>query len=158
MAVVLLEKKIRMGSKFAFILILAFFAGCSIRTEKPSGQSTKNTESAAFVFLEEFHNFGSLQAGEIVSYSFCFKNTGTSRIKVENAEADCGCITVEYPKEEVLPGDSAYVDVIFNSAGETGKVYKEITVITSAGNNKKKAKLAIAAQVKNELINIYSAN
>jgi hypothetical protein len=153
----LLEKKIRMNKNFILILILAFFLGCSNRAEKPAVEPNKNTGYSDFVFLEEFHNFGSLQAGETVSYSFCFKNTGTKGINVENAETDCGCITVDYPKEKILSGDSAYVDVIFNSAGETGKMYKEITIFMNAGH-KKKVKLAIAALVKNELINIYSAN
>ncbi len=157
MDAVLLEKKIRMNKSFIVILTLSFFFACSNRTERPAARSNKNTGSPAFVFLEEFHNFGSLQTGEIVSYSFCFKNTGASGIKVENTETDCGCITVDYPKEEILSGDSAYIDVIFNSAGETGKVYKEITISMNDGI-KKKVKLAIAALVKNELINIYSEN
>lgn len=140
-----------------FILILPFFIGCSNRADNTGKQSNKNTKSAEFVFQEEFHNFGSLQAGEIAAYSFCYKNTGTSGLKIENAEPDCGCITVEYPKEEISHGDSAYVDVIFNSAGETGNVYKEILIKTNAAN-KKEVKLAIAAHVKNELINIYSVN
>jgi len=154
---VLLEKKIRMNRNFIVILTLSFLFGSCSRTEKPAAESQKNTESPAFVFPEEFHNFGSLQAGEIVSYSFCFKNTGPSGINVENTETDCGCITVDYPKEEILSGDSAYIDVIFNSAGEAGKVYKEVTISMNA-DGKKKIKLAIAALVKNELINIYSEN
>ncbi|MFA5419758.1 MAG: DUF1573 domain-containing protein [Bacteroidales bacterium] len=139
------------------ILILPVFTGCSNQADKTGNQSNKNTGSAAFVFQEEFHNFGSLQAGEIVAYSFRIKNTGTGKLKILNAKVDCGCITVEYPKKEIIQGDSAYVDVIFSSAGETGNVYKEILIITNAGN-KKNAKLAIAAHVKNESINIYSAN
>lgn len=138
-----------------FILILTVLIGCSNRTDHASGEPDKNTVSAKFVFQEEFHNFGTLQAGEVVAYSFCFKNTGITALKIKNAKSDCGCMTVEYPKEEIIPGDSAYVDVIFNSAGETGKIYKEIMITTGAGN---KTTLAVAADVKNDLINIYSIN
>lgn len=141
--------------KVLFILAIAVFSGCNSPSEKTDVNANRNNGTASFVFLEEFHNFGALQAGEIVSYGFCLKNTGTAGIKIEKTETDCGCITVGYPQLEIMAGDSAYVDVIFNSAGETGNVYKEITVFTNAG---RKAKLAIAAQVKNELINIYSAN
>lgn len=156
--VALSEKKSRMKNKGIFaILILGFFFGCRNPVEKRAVDPGKNTGTAGFAFLEEFHNFGSLQAGEIVSYSFCLKNTGTGRISVENVESDCGCITVDYSKEEIQSGDSAYVDVIFNSAGETGRVYKEISVSVNAGR-KETVKLAIAALIKNELINIYSEN
>jgi len=140
-----------------FILIIASFTGCSNKTRQSGEQTNENTDAPEFVFQEEFHNFGSLQAGELVSYSFCLKNTGTNKIKVENAETDCGCLTAEYPEEEILPGDSAFVDVLFNSSGETGKVYKEIAVTINAVH-KQQVKLSIAALVKNELINIYSTN
>lgn len=138
-----------------FMAILLVFAGCVNRAERPANQPDENTETVKFVFQEEFHNFGTLQAGEIAAYSFCVENAGTKALRIENAETGCGCITVEYPREEIVPGDSAYVEVIFNSAGETGKVYKEITITTNA-TDKNRTNLAIAAYVKNELMNIYN--
>jgi hypothetical protein len=139
----------------AYITVLAILVGCRSGGEKPAVQG-KNGRLADFVFREEFHNFGSLQAGEIVSYGFCIRNTGTAGLKIENAETDCGCISVDYPEETIAPGDSAFVDILFNSAGETGKVFKEI-VLTTNVPNKKKAKLGIAAEVENELIKMHSS-
>ena len=139
----------------ACITVLAILAGCQSGGKKPAAQE-KNSRLADFVFREEFHNFGSLQAGEIVSYGFCIRNTGTAGLKIENAETDCGCISVDYPKETIAPGDSAFVDILFNSAGEAGKVYKEI-VLTTNVPSKKKAKLGIAAKVENELIKMNSS-
>ncbi len=138
-----------------FMAILLVFTGCVNQAERPADQPDENTKAVKFVFQEEFHNFGTLEAGEVVAYSFCVKNAGTKVLKIENAESDCGCITAEYPREEIIPGDSAYVEIIFNSAGETGKVYKEITIATNAAD-KNGTKLAIAAYVKNELLNIYN--
>jgi len=139
-----------------FILILLGTAGCQGTSNKTARQTRKKPGTVKFVFQEEFHNFGPLQAGEVVVYSFAVKNEGTAGLKMENAKTDCGCITVDYPNETIQPGKTGYVDVEFNSAGETGNVYKEIVITTNA--EKKEIKLAIAAQVKNELINIYSEN
>ena len=139
-----------------FILILLGTAGCQGTSNKKDSQAKKKQGTVKFVFQEEFHNFGPLQAGEVVVYSFAVKNSGTAGLKMKNAKSDCGCITVDYPKEIIQPGETGYVDVEFNSAGETGNVYKEIVMTTNA--DKKEVKLAIAAHVKNELINIYSEN
>lgn len=142
---------------FLSVLFLSFLVGCTGRTDGDGRGPEKNTGDAAFVFQEEFHNFGSLQAGEIVVYSFPVQNTGTRDLFIEHAETGCGCITVDYPDAAIKPGETAYVDVTFNSGGETGKIYKEIVITTNAAE-KKEAKLAVAAHVKNEMINIYSAN
>ncbi|MDD4191146.1 MAG: DUF1573 domain-containing protein [Mangrovibacterium sp.] len=141
--------------QWLFISMLLLFSGCRDRTKSPVSGPDENTDTATFVFQEEFHNFGSLQAGEIAAYSFCLKNTGTKALRIEDAQSDCGCITVEYPKEEVSPGDSVYVDILFNSAGETGRLYKEVAIITHAAGSKIKKDLAIVADVRNDRINIY---
>lgn len=137
------------------ILLLLAFA-CQNATQKKQESSSENQGVPKFAFLQEFHNFGTLQAGEIVAYSFQFTNTGDADLMIEKAESDCGCITVEFPREAIQPGKAGNVEVIFNSAGEVGKVYKEIILFSNV--EQKETKLAIAATVQNELINIYSKN
>ena len=142
--------------KLLSILIFIIAFGCQNPPNRTNNQSTTDQGTTEFVFQEELHNFGSLQAGEIVAYSFQFNNTGTKALIIERAESDCGCITVEFPSEEINSGESGYVEIIFNSAGEVGKVYKEIKLISNAED--KETILSITANVKNELINIYTKN
>lgn len=139
----------------AIILLLLAFA-CQNNTQKKQGPSSENQGTPKFAFLQEFHNFGTLQAGEIVAYSFRFTNTGDGDLVIEKAESDCGCITVEFPREAIHAQEAGFVEIIFNSSGEVGKVYKEIILYSNTEPNK--TKLAIAATVQNELINIYSKN
>ncbi|KOH45152.1 DUF1573 domain-containing protein [Sunxiuqinia dokdonensis] len=136
----------------AAIVMLLVLLGCQNKDSK----TTTNTGTPKFEFQEEFYNFGSLQAGEVVSFSFGFSNSGDGTLIIEKVEADCGCITIHFPEEPIAPGESDFIEVVFNSAGETGRIYKEIMVY--ANTQAPTAKLAIVATVNNELINLYSKN
>ena len=137
-----------------FIIICLLALAC-VNNKSNSADSPKEEGIAKFEILQDFHNFGDLKAGETVAFSFEIKNTGNTGLLIKKLETDCGCIDVEYPKEKINPDDSAYIEVIFNSAGEVGRVYKTITVFTNA---EEEGSLAISATVKNELINLYSKN
>lgn len=137
------------------LLIITLFA-CQNTKEKTSGKPVKSEGLPEFEFREEFHNFGALQAGEIVAWYFHFTNSGNGPLIIEKYETNCECVEVIFPQKEIAPGQSAYIEVIFNSAGETGRIYQEIKVY--ANTSKAVQKLAIAATVENELINLYSKN
>lgn len=136
--------------------MLLVLAGCQSKNSKPSDKTTTNSGTPEFEFQEEFYNFGSLQAGEVVAYSFQFTNPGDGVLIIEKIESDCGCITSHFPEEPIEPGISDFIEIVFNSAGETGRIYKEIRVY--ANTQPEISKLAIAATVENEIINLYSKN
>ncbi len=102
------------------------------------------------VFDKEIHNFGTLKDGEIISYSFLFRNTGGSPLKIVKAEKSCGCIEVRFSRDPISPGDSSTVEVILNTEGEWGNVIREATIVTSEGEHKE---LKIGAYVENKQFN-----
>ena len=57
----------------------------------------KSDESgiAKFVFSEEIHNFGSLNAGEVVSFTFIFRNEGTKSLNITGVDSGCSCTEVK---------------------------------------------------------------
>jgi hypothetical protein len=140
-------------SVLTFCLIL--ISSCSSGTKKqvPANQDNE-TGVAKFVFLEEIHNFGSLKAGEIVSFTFVFRNEGTKTLTITNVDSGCGCTEVKIPNKEIGPGKEGQIEVIYNSAGEVGKQLKTITLFSNA--EQKQKQLFIKANVTNELIEIYS--
>ncbi len=136
--------------------MLLVLAGCQNKNSNPSDKTTTNSGAPKFEFQEEFYNFGSLQAGEVVAYSFQFTNHGDGALIIDKIESDCGCVTSHFPKEPIDPGTSDFIEVVFNSAGETGRIYKEIMIY--ANTQRAITKLAIAVTVDNELMNLYSKN
>lgn len=109
---------------------------------------------AEFAFSEEMHNFGSLNAGEIVSFTFTFRNTGNKTLEITNVDSGCGCTEIKIPEKSIAPGDEGQIEVIYNSAGEVGNQLKTITITTNAEQAQKQ--LFIRANVTNDLIKIYS--
>ena len=83
-------------------------------------------------FENDMHDFGLLMAGENISYSFKFTNTGNADLVISGCDASCGCTVADYPHERIAPGKTGYVTVSFKSAGMSGQVMKEVIVATNA--------------------------
>lgn len=87
-------------------------------------------------FEKTEHDFGTINQGDKVTYSFVFKNTGATDLVIANAVGSCGCTVPEYPKEPLKPGESAKMKVSFNSAGKSGRQQKTVTVSTNTAAGK----------------------
>lgn len=82
-------------------------------------------------FTASEYDFGDINQGDKVSYTFEFKNTGNAPLIISNARASCGCTVPQWPKEPVAPGETSKIDVVFNSAGKRGRQTKSITITTN---------------------------
>jgi hypothetical protein len=132
-------------------LILAVFI-ISCNKNQPKNKKTVAEGITEFEFNKEIHNFGSLNAGEIVIFNFVFKNMGKNNLIITNIESDCGCINANYKSDPIMPGNEGFIEVRFNSSGLFGKQYKSIAVNV---NTKEKIKyLAVVADIKNEQLEI----
>lgn len=125
--------------KATFLAILAVslaFGACNSpegsKSPAESGSQAQDTSQAArpvISFEKQVHDFGKIVAGEVVEYSFKFKNTGNRDLLISRAEASCGCTIPEWPKAPIRPGDSAYIKVKFDSKGRPeGYTEKEIYI------------------------------
>lgn len=129
-------------------------SSCSPGAKKAPADKSSESGEAKFVFSEEIHNFGSLKAGEVVSFTFTFKNEGTGALIIDSIDSGCECTEVKIPDQPVQPGQEGHIEVIYNSAGEVGKQLKRIILFTNSEQAKKE--LYIKADVKNEIIEINS--
>lgn len=145
----------RIGNYSLVVIILFLLFSCGnhsnkSREVKQQVPSTENLSSPGIVFLRELHNFGTLKSGEIVSFSFVFINSSKVPITIKKVETSCGCIKVNYDKNEIGRGEKSSVEVIFNTSGEWGNQLKMVHVETSLGEIKE---LRIGAYVENEKFN-----
>ena len=137
------------------ISLLTIFASCGDRGSTGNRvtkeiKSPEKKEPGKIVFDKEIHNFGTLKDGEIVTYSFVFRNSGGSPISIIKAEQSCGCIEIRYNKNSIKPGETSFIEVLFNSAGEWGNQIKGVTIETSEGEQKE---LQIGDYVENKQFN-----
>ena len=145
--------------KFKWFLILWFgviaLTTCNNPPAKPSGPSASNHSNqkkspGKIEFTNEMHNFGTLKAGETVSFSFQFRNSGGSSFHLTKVEPTCGCLSVRYDKDSIESQTVSAIEVIFQSAGEWGNQIKTVDIETSDGETKT---LTIGAYVENEIFN-----
>lgn len=87
---------------------------------------------AAITFDADLHDFGRITQGESISYSFHFRNTGTSDLVISGCSATCGCTVADFPRGRIAPGKDGYITVSFNSQGKIGQQYQEVTVSSNA--------------------------
>lgn len=100
----------------------------------------------AIKFNKMEHSFGEIIQNSENKYSFTFKNTGVEPLVISNAKGSCGCTVPNYPKEPVLPGASATIDVVYSPGMQSGSQTKTVTI--TANTDPIQTVLNISADVK----------
>jgi hypothetical protein len=62
---------------------------------------------------------------------FKFTNTGAAPLVITNAQGSCGCTVPTWPKEPIMPGQSEYIKVSYDTQ-RTGQFTKSVTLTTNA--------------------------
>jgi hypothetical protein len=75
-------------------------------------------------------DYGKIVQGSEPIRVFKFKNTGTEPLVITSASASCGCTVPNYPKEAVKPGESAKIEVRYDT-NRVGPFQKTITITTN---------------------------
>ena len=89
----------------------------------------KGTASISFDKTE--YDFGTVNEGAIVETSFKVTNSGKTDLVITNAKGSCGCTVPVWPKAPIKPGESADIDVKFNTSGKPNRQSKTVTLTTN---------------------------
>jgi Protein of unknown function (DUF1573) len=124
--------------KYILILMVATaFIACNMRrSDKVVDDAVKQMATAALdttmvELIDSVYNFGKVAEGEKVTFNFRFKNIGTKPLVITSTTASCGCTVPEKPEKPVLPGETGFIKVVFNSKGKMGHNEKNITVMAN---------------------------
>lgn len=121
-----------------FLWVSLFFISCdSVNKDKtaadPASQTAiAATDSTTVQIIDSSYNFGKVSDGEKVEFSYRFKNTGTKPLVIEDASASCGCTVPQKPEKPILPGETGFIKIVFDSKGRVGNAYKTVTVRSNA--------------------------
>jgi hypothetical protein len=90
-------------------------------------------------------NYGTIEQGADPLRKFKFKNTGTEPLVITNAVGSCGCTVPEWPKKPIMPGETASIDVRYDTQ-RIGPFTKTVTLTTNESTTSQY--LTIAGEVK----------
>lgn len=93
-----------------------------IADAKPEGPLPK------LEFAKVDHDFGTISEGEVVEYTYSFKNTGEAPLIIQSAQGSCGCTVPDWSKQPVPVGGTGFVKAKFNSKGFSNIQNKTVTV------------------------------
>ncbi len=126
----------------AFILTASIsfsLISCDVRTKDKIADNTNqaaitsdSTAPTTVQLIDSVFDFGKITDGEVVEFSYRFKNAGNHPLVISNASASCGCTVPEKPEAPVKPGETGFIKVKFNSEGRVGVAHKTVTVESNA--------------------------
>ena len=110
-------------------------ATTKINKENLENASNRDAEikkgTASIAFDKTVYDFGTVNEGDIVETSFEVTNSGKTDLVITNAQGSCGCTVPVWPKAPIKPGETAKVDVKFNTSGKPNKQSKTVTLTTN---------------------------
>jgi hypothetical protein len=107
---------------------LAGTASKSITPETQPAEEKPEGPLPVMEFVDDNHDFGTIKEGDVVEYTFKFKNTGDAPLIIQNASASCGCTVPDWTKNPIEAGSTGFVKAKFDSKGKSGIQNKTITV------------------------------
>lgn len=135
------------------ILAIALY-GLSCTSGSQQSDEERRNDYAAYIdnptemsFEKMEHDFGVVEEGEQVRYTYKFKNTGDQNLILINVKASCGCTVPEdWPRNPIAPGETGEIKVVFDSQDRIGNVRKSIRV--EANTNPTLSELILTGTVK----------
>jgi hypothetical protein len=118
-----LEKRVAALEKRSGVMPVSQTSTASATSEIPENgalpiMSFENTE----------YDFGVVNEGEVVEYTFKFTNTGKSPLLINKATATCGCTVPEWPKQPVGVGEAGVISVKFNTTNKPNMQTKYVNI------------------------------
>jgi len=107
-----------------FLLLLIVVAG-AFRVSNPG----------AMTFDELKFNFGFIHQGDVVTHEFTFTNTGDEPIIIQDAEVQCHCTTVDFPRTPIAKGQKGTIKVTFDSKSAIDRQERTVIVKSNASNS-----------------------
>ena len=121
-----------------FLLVMITIFSCDnrrkdkIADDKATQIALALKDSTTVQIIDTVFNFSKITDGEKVEYSYRFKNTGNKPLVIVEASSTCGCTVPEKPEKPIMPGETGFIKVVFDSKGRVGTTHKLIKVISNA--------------------------
>ena len=90
-------------------------------------------KGAVAQFAQTEIDYKKIEKGADPLRKFSFKNVGDEPLIISNAQGSCGCTVPTWPKEPIMPGQTATIDVRYDTQ-RVGPFSKSVTLTTNEAN------------------------
>ena len=132
-------QKLKKLKKYILVLLVcSAIVSCDVRRKDKIADDSETQKALALKdsttvqIIDSAYNFKTVTDGEKVMYSYRFKNIGTKPLVIVEATASCGCTVPQKPEKPILPGETGFIKIVFDSKGRVGEAHKSISVISNA--------------------------
>ncbi len=109
-----------------------------IRNPIQSDGTIDSSNLARIEFDHTSYDFGIIDQGDTIRHVFEFENKGNIPLLISDVRSTCGCTVPQWPKDQIQPGASETIEVLFDSSTKEGNQNKAITVYSNTIPNETK--------------------
>ncbi len=102
-------------------------------------------QAAEFSIDKSVHKFPSTEQGVVLSHTFTVTNTGNAPLIISNYKVACTCTKVVLPEHPIQPGDTAGLQVTFDTSDKY--YFQDRTIYLFTNEREKPEKIRIKVQV-----------
>jgi hypothetical protein len=125
---VVLENKRTVKSSILSLMLLVALSFSSFSF----AQNPDNAKALGILtFKTNVIDYGNVEKGTEKLRVFTFTNTGKAPVLITKVKTSCGCTVPNYPKKPILPGESASIDITYDT-NRVGQFKKTITVMSNS--------------------------
>lgn len=151
-----MKTKSKLIQTITFISIIILSIKCTNTDQKcnifsgnnEEKQSYKNKRITKLSFINKRADFGNVPPDTLLVQTFNFINTGNNNLIINYVNPDCICTGYTLSEDTILPGDTAHINLKFDTHNKYGS--QKIYTIVSANTKPKLNKLTLLANVKNK--------
>lgn len=117
----------------ASCLIIGLAAGSVIGQAQAEAAKTQEEKTVVGPVMEletMVVDYGEIQQGDDPLRVVSFINAGTEPLVISNARGSCGCTVPTYPREPIAPGESADIEIRYDTK-RLGKINKTVRLTTN---------------------------
>lgn len=101
-------------------------------------------DGAVFSFVgKTTYKFEDAKEGELLSYVFKFKNTGSRPLIISDYKVACSCTKAIYSKAPVLPGKEGEIEIKFDTNGKYGYQDRVVSIYSNGLNDPVKLRIKV---------------
>lgn len=127
--------------KFTLVCLALFcmMGAINAQNAKPAAEPVSKTQATdkpvdgpKMTFEHTTVDYGEIEQSSDPLRVFPFKNEGTEPLIIKHAKGSCGCTVPNYPKEPIMPGESADIEVRYDTK-RIGPFTKTVRLTTNEG-------------------------